>query len=60
MNKSDAEIKHFNVRIPKELWMFLKLESARSEIAMTDIICSCLEKFKKRIENKLTRDSADV
>ena len=58
--KDVGEIKNFNMRIPKELWMFLKSEAAAKETSMTDIIVACVEKYKKRIEKKLTPSDTDV
>lgn len=58
--KNVGEIKNFNMRIPKELWMFLKSEAASKETSMTDIIVACVGKYKKRIEKKLTTQDANV
>lgn len=60
MAKEAGEIKNFNMRIAKELWMFLKSEAAAKETSMTDIIVACVEKHKKNIEKKLTRTDTDV
>lgn len=46
--------KNFNLRMSRDLWIFLKERSARSEISMTEIILYCVEKYKKKFENKLT------
>jgi hypothetical protein len=59
MAKEAGDIKNFNMRIRKELWMFLKIEASTKETSMTDIIVACIEKHKKSIEKKLTpRDEA--
>lgn len=60
MSKEATEIKNFNMRISKDLWLFLKHEAATKDTSMTDIIVSCVEKHKKRIENKLTRTDTNV
>lgn len=54
------DIKSFNVRLPKETWRFLKKVSLEQERSMTDVISACVEKYKRRIENKLTDSDADV
>lgn len=54
------DIKNFNMRLDKELWMFLKTEAAEKECSMTDIISSCVTKLKTKKENKLTRTAAHV
>jgi len=55
------DIKTFNVRLTKELWLFLKKEAANRETSMTDLIELCVAKFKKNCEKKeLTNSGADV
>lgn len=55
------EIKTFNVRLRKDLWMFLKKEAANRETSMTGIIQTCVIKFKKRCEKKeLTVNDTNV
>jgi len=60
MARDAGEIKNFNMRIDKELWLFLKSQAAAKETSMTDIIVSCIEKHKRIIEKKLTRTNTDV
>jgi hypothetical protein len=45
-------IKAFNVRLPKELWAFLKKKSIEQEKPMNVIIMSCLSKFKEKCDKK--------
>jgi len=54
------EMKNFNMRLNKDLWVFLKNEATIRESSMTDIIISCVEKHKKIIEKRLTKANADV
>lgn len=56
-NKPDENIKVFNIRLPKDIWKFLKMQSISKEVPMTDIILECVDKYKKKIENKLTIES---
>lgn len=51
------EIKNFNIRIPKETWLFLKKTAMEQERSMVDIIMSCVDKYKRKCENKLTGDT---
>lgn len=44
------QTKAFSVRLPKEIWMFLKRQSIDKEIPMAQLISSCLEKYKKKCE----------
>lgn len=55
------EKKSFNVRMSKDLWVFLKNESARRETPMVEIIENCLLKMKEKLDKKvLTYKSTDV
>lgn len=53
-------IKAFNIRIPKDIWVFLKKKSIDQEKAMNAIVIDCLEKYKKKCEKKLTQGDAVV
>lgn len=54
------DIKAFNIRIPKDMWVFLKKKSIDQEKAMNAIVIDCLEKYKKKCEKKLTQGDAVV
>lgn len=54
------EIKTFNMRIPRDIWLFLKKTSADQDISMTEIIVRCVDKYKKRLESKLTESDTYV
>jgi predicted HicB family RNase H-like nuclease len=54
MTEENKELKNFNVRLPKDLWMFLKSQSALQEISMIDIIKKALEDYKIKVEYSLT------
>ena len=58
--KKGTEVKSFNVRLKKDVWVFLKTIAATQERSMMDVIRECVEKYKKRIENKLTDNDANV
>lgn len=60
MSKQTADVKIFNMRIDKELWLFLKGQAAVRETSMTEIIVSCIEKHKRMIEKRLTRTDTNV
>lgn len=53
VNKN-KEIKTFNMRMPKDTWLFLKKTAIDQEISMTDIIVRCVQKYEKRFKEKLT------
>lgn len=48
------QLKAFQIRIPKETWIFLKKAAAEQERTMCDIVAECLEKYKRKFEKKLT------
>lgn len=52
--------KAFQVRIKRETWLFLKRISAEQERSMANIIEGCVEKYKKKFENKLTDNDTVV
>lgn len=52
MNK-EANERALNLRITKELWLFLKRESMAEEMSMNKVINRCLEKFKKKREKSV-------
>lgn len=52
MNSTKPELKYFNMRLPKDVWMFLKHSAVSQELSMTDIIVTSLEMYKKKLEKK--------
>lgn len=60
MAKDNSDIKTFNMRMPKETWLFLKKQAALQEVSMTEIILRCVDKYKKKFDNKLTDGDTDV
>lgn len=52
--KINKDIKMFQMRMPKDMWVFLKKTAIDQEISMMDIIVRCVDKYKKKFENKLT------
>ena len=60
MSKSASEIKSFNIRIAKDLWIFLKTISMHTGKPMTDIISEYIIAHKKKVDNKLTSIATEV
>lgn len=56
----DKNFKTFNIRLPKEIWVFLKESSLKNEISMNEIINLLILKYKKSLEKCLTDDDAMV
>lgn len=60
MKKEGTELKLFNMRLPKHIWLFLKNTAAAQERSMTDIIVEGVEKYKTKLEKKLTNADINV
>ncbi len=48
------DVKTFSVRMPKDIWIFLKTASITKHLTMNDIIVDCMDKYRNRVEKKLT------
>lgn len=56
-----GKIKTFNIRLSRELWVFLKRKAIDDDISMNSLIISCVERLKKKSEKKeLTQSDANV
>lgn len=53
-------LKAFNVRIDKDLWLFLKQTSIRREMSMNEIISECIQKYKTKSEGAVERWKKNV
>ena len=53
MKNDTKDIKALNIRIPKDLWVFLRKAALDQETSMNEIIIRCVEKYRKKIENKV-------
>jgi len=59
MTTPKPELKYFNMRLPKEVWMFLKKSAAAQELSMTDIIVESVDMYKKKLEKKKKPDDIE-
>ena len=48
--KKKEELKTFNMRLPIEIWKFLKMEAAREQVSMTHLIVKAVEDHRKTLE----------
>jgi predicted DNA-binding protein len=65
MENNKMSIKTFNIRVPKDLWVFMKHLSAQKEKPMNVILVEMIEKAKNKADKKmiakqLTKDDAMV
>lgn len=56
MTNDSKPLRSFHLRIPKDTWLFLRKQAAAQEITMTEIILRCVDKYKKKFDNKLKSD----
>lgn len=60
METTKQKMKTFNVRMPKDLWAFLKKKGVDRETSLNNIIIDLAKKYKEKREKKLTHDDAMV
>lgn len=48
------KMKAMTLRMPRELWVFLKKKAIDQDTSINDLINSRLKKFKENCDNKLT------
>lgn len=53
-------IKTFNIRIPREIWLFLKKQSIETESSMNMLIVECLKKQMKKKAEKDLKDGGSM
>lgn len=51
--KNDKKVKTFVVRLPRDLWLFLRKHSVDIECSMNKIILECMDSYKEKNEKKL-------
>lgn len=54
--KGEKHVEHekaLNIRMPKEMWLFLKNQSIDQEKSMNEIVLKRLENYKKNIEKRV-------
>lgn len=52
MAKKLQEIKTFNVRMPRDTWVFLRNIATETDLSLNSIIIRLIERYKTRKENK--------
>ena len=55
-----TKTKIFNVRMPKELWAFLKKRGVDREQSLKQLIIELSKKYKEKCEKKLTNNNTVV
>lgn len=49
--KLNNPMKAFNIRMPKEQWVFLKSLAMKQELTMNDILLRCIKKLEDKHKN---------
>jgi predicted HicB family RNase H-like nuclease len=44
------DLKAYSIRMPKDLWKFLKKESMEQEVSMNSIILECIIRYKNKLK----------
>ncbi|CAK0742180.1 hypothetical protein CCP3SC1AL1_1170015 [Gammaproteobacteria bacterium] len=52
---SGSNVTTFTMRIPKDMVIFLKKTAAVQEESMSSIVMRCLDKYRKKLEAKVTQ-----
>ena len=60
MKKDEKELKMFTLRMSKELWRFLRTAAINTDKSMAQIIIECLEKYKKKTEERLHKSDTNI
>lgn len=51
----EIEQKTYTLRMPKELWYFMRILSLDSGVSMNTIIIDSLESFRKKMEKRMEK-----
>ncbi len=54
------ELKNFSIRMPKDLWVFLKMITIESEESMADIVNNCLRRYKNKVEAVIEKKKSNI
>lgn len=46
------DIKTFNIRMPRSIWLFLRDKAAEKDSSMNQVILGLVDGYKRRLENK--------
>lgn len=62
-NRKDNDMEEFkgmSLRLPKELWLFLKYKSIKTETSINSLIIKYIERAKKSSKKKLTKGDTTI
>lgn len=51
----ENDVKAFNIRLPKEIWAFVKHKAIERDTSMNDLIISLIEIYKKKYDIKVAK-----
>lgn len=59
-NGKTHDERRFTMRMPNDIWKFLKKAAVDQESSMTDIILRCVSKYRKKFDEKGCKDDTKV
>lgn len=51
-----TNIKAFNIRLPKEMWIFIKKKAIDREMSINQLLIELIKKYQKKFENSVDND----
>ena len=57
MSDNNKTITTFNMRIDKQLLMFIKKSAVEEDCTMTDLVTRCLDGYRKKVELKRVKEA---
>ncbi len=55
MARDTTDLKYFNMRLPRDLWMFVKNSAALEEVSMTEIVVNSLDMYRRKIHKNVEK-----
>ena len=52
MTKEQDDIKNFTMRMPRDIWLFLKQRAMEKDGYMAEIVIEAVEKYREKIEKR--------
>lgn len=60
LNAEPVNLKTFTLRMPRDIWVFLKETSAAQDMSMGDIMVGCVDRYRKKIRSKTASSEVNV
>lgn len=60
MKRDVSDLKNLSLRLPREMWAFLKVTAVEQQVSMTDIVIHCVDKYRKKLGIKNRPDDSNT